>query len=242
MDGDIRVETLELAVKDLVMTEKNPRSIAKKDFEVLKRSVKEFPSMLKVREVVVDENNRILGGHQRVRALKAQGIDKVTVKKVSGWSDEQKDEFLIKDNIANGDWDTDKLANEWDKVKLEEWGLPIKVADDTDYECLLNVEIPHYTPSEHKPDPEELVELNEVDELLEEIGKVKMDKKLKRLMETRASFFAEFNFQKIADYYYHSDDGVKELLKKLGLVIVVPREAFLRGMCDFRRGFAGDEE
>lgn len=240
MDNDIKVEVLELDLNDLTLSEKNPRTISKKDFAVLKKSIKDFPSMLEVREIVVDENNRVLGGHQRIKALQAQGKTKVKVKRVTGWTDEEKDEFMIKDNIANGDWDNDKLANEWDKNKLEEWGLPLKVASNGDYKELLEVSIPYYTPAEECPDSTELADLSEVDELNSIITKLKPEKGLEAILRARAAFFADFDFQKIADYYAHADKKTQEVMKRLGLVIVMPKEAYELGMCDFRESF--DEE
>ena len=240
MDNDIKVEVLELDLNDLTLSEKNPRTISKKDFAVLKKSIKDFPSMLEVREVVVDENNRVLGGHQRIKALQAQGKTKVKVKKVTGWTEEEKDEFMIKDNIANGDWDNDKLANEWDKNKLEEWGLPLKVASNGDYKELLEVSIPYYTPAEECPETTELADLSEVDELNSIITKLKPEKGLEAILRARAAFFADFDFQKIADYYAHADKKTQEVMKRLGLVIVMPKEAYELGMCDFRESF--DEE
>lgn len=239
-EDDIKVEVLTLGINELTLTEKNPRTISKKDFAVLKKSIKDFPSMLEVREIVVDENNRVLGGHQRIKALQAQGKTKVKVKRVSGWTDEQKDEFMIKDNIANGDWDNDKLANEWDKNKLEEWGLPLKIASSGDYKELLDVSIPYYTPAEKAPECSELADLSEVEELNDMITKLKPEKGLEPILRARAAFFADFDFQKIADYYANSDKETQELMKRLGLVIVIPKEAYDRGMCDFREGF--DEE
>ena len=47
-------------------------------------------------------------------------------------SDEEKREFVIKDNVGFGDWDWDMLANEWDSEKLEEWGLDVWVSEDID--------------------------------------------------------------------------------------------------------------
>ena len=239
-EDNVKVEVLEVNIDDITPTEYNPRTISKKDFTILKRSLKDFPSMMKVREVVVDENMRLLGGHQRIKALQAQGKTKVLVKKVTGWTDEEKDEFMIKDNIANGDWDNDKLANRWDKAKLEDWGLPLKIASDTDYKELLDVSIPYYTPAEKAPEATELADLSEVEELNDKITELKPEKGLEAILRARAAFFTEFDFQKIADYYAHSDKKTQELMKRLGLVIVIPKEAYDMGMCDFREGF--DEE
>ena len=234
---DIKVEVIEMDINDLIPSQKNPRTISKKDFNILKKSLKDFPAMLKLREIVVDENNRVLGGHQRIKALQAQGKTKVMVKKAIGLTEEQKDEFMIKDNIANGDWDNDKLANEWDKNKLEEWGLPLKIASSSDYKELLEVSIPYYTPAEECPESHELADLSEVEELNSMITALKPEKGLESLLRARAAFFAEFDFQKIADYYGHADEKTQELMRRLGLVIVMPKEAYEKGMCDFRESF-----
>ena len=122
----IRVEQFEAKLTDLTPTSNNPRQINQKDFEKLKKSLKEFPEMKEIREVVIDENNRILGGHMRVRALKELGEKTVFVKQVFGLTEEQKNEFVIKDNIANGEWDMDELANSWSDLPLDEWGIGIE--------------------------------------------------------------------------------------------------------------------
>lgn len=238
--SDVKIETIEMNLSDIAEYKSNPRTISKKDFATLKKSLKDFPSMLEVREIVVDENGVILGGNQRYKGLMALGKTKVKVKKVTGWTDEEKREFVIKDNIANGEWDTDRLANEWDKTKLEEWGLPLKVASSGDYKELLEVSIPYYTPAEECPESSELADLSEVEELNDMITKLKPEKGLEAVLRARAAFFADFDFQKIADYYAKADDKTKELMKRLGLVIVIPKEAYELGMCDFRESF--DEE
>lgn len=238
--SEVKVETIEMNLADIAEYKSNPRTISKKDFAILKKSLKEFPSMLEVREIVVDENGVILGGNQRFKGLQALGKSKVKVKRVTGWTDEEKREFVIKDNIANGAWDTEKLANNWDKKKLEEWGLPLKIAGNEDYKELLDVSIPYYTPAEKAPEAKELADLSEVDELNDMITKLKPEKELEPILRARAAFFADFDFQKIADYYAKADKETQELMKRLGLVIVIPKEAYEMGMCDFREGF--DEE
>lgn len=119
----IEIKEFQANIADLKPTSNNPRQISKQDFEKLKKSLKEFPEMKSLREVVVDENMRILGGHQRIKALEAIGEKNVPVKQVFGLSEEKKREFVIKDNIANGDWDMDLLANEWSDLPLDDWGL-----------------------------------------------------------------------------------------------------------------------
>ena len=101
----------------------NPRTITEDKFKKLVKSLKELPDMINVRPIVIDENMIVLGGNMRLRAMKQAGIKKVPVHQVKNWSDEQKKQFVIKDNIGYGTWDWDLLANEWDTEKLNDWGL-----------------------------------------------------------------------------------------------------------------------
>ncbi|MCM1441322.1 MAG: hypothetical protein NC131_19270 [Roseburia sp.] len=47
----------------------------------------------------------------------------VEILHASQLSEEEKKEFIIKDNLSYGNWDWDMLANEWEPMELEEWGL-----------------------------------------------------------------------------------------------------------------------
>ena len=121
----MKTEILKVNLSELKEYHSNPRQIKKDDFARLKKSIKEFPEMLEVREIVVDENNEILGGNQRYKALKANGETKATVKRITGWTEEQKRQFVIRDNVQNGEWDTDILANEWSDEPLGDWGIDV---------------------------------------------------------------------------------------------------------------------
>jgi hypothetical protein len=106
----------------------NPRFIKDEKFKKLCESIKQFPRMMELRPIILDENNIILGGNMRFTALKELGYKDVPpewVKYAEGLTEEQKQEFIIKDNVGFGDWDWDILANEWDALKLAEWGLDV---------------------------------------------------------------------------------------------------------------------
>jgi DNA modification methylase len=103
----------------------NPRIIKDVKFKKLVNSIKEFPEMLEKRPIVVDENYMVLGGNMRTKACKQAGLKEVWVDIAKGWSNEQKEEFIIKDNSGFGEWDWDMLANEWDVDKLNDWGLDL---------------------------------------------------------------------------------------------------------------------
>ena len=111
-------------IKDLLPSEENPRSIGRKEYEQLKKSLVEFPEMKQLREIIVDEGNNILAGHQRIYALKDLGYEDVYVRQVKGLTAKQKREFMVKDNINAGKWDSDLIANHWDLDELEGFGLP----------------------------------------------------------------------------------------------------------------------
>jgi DNA modification methylase len=102
----------------------NPRKLDAAKFEKLKKSLQEFPEMLEKRPLVVADGF-VLGGNMRLRAAQELKFETVPVIDASEWSQEQRDQFLIKDNVSFGEWDWDVLANEWDPVQLEEWGLDV---------------------------------------------------------------------------------------------------------------------
>ena len=103
----------------------NPRSISKNKFELLKKSITDFPEMLNLRPLVIDKDNIVLGGNMRLRALKALGYTEVPVIQAESLTEAQKKEFVIKDNASFGEWDMDLLANEWSDLPLAEWGLDL---------------------------------------------------------------------------------------------------------------------
>jgi hypothetical protein len=121
--NDVEVKTYIEKIDKLIANPDNPRQIRDDAFKKLKRSLQEFPQMKQLREVVVDENLMILGGHQRIYALKELGYEDVTIKQVTGLTDKQKREFVIKDNASSGEWDKDMIANNWDVKELENWGI-----------------------------------------------------------------------------------------------------------------------
>lgn len=106
----------------------NPRIIKDQKFDQLVQSLKDFPEMMTLRPIVVDENNIALGGNMRLKALQKLGyktIPEVWIKKAKDLTEEQKKEFIIKDNVGFGEWDWDMIANEWDQQQVTEWGLNI---------------------------------------------------------------------------------------------------------------------
>jgi len=101
----------------------NPRYIKDHKFKKLVKSIKSFPQMLEKRPIIVDENMIVLGGNMRLKASIEAGLKEVWIDIAEGWSEDQKKEFIIKDNVGFGEWDWDILGNEWNVKQLEDWGL-----------------------------------------------------------------------------------------------------------------------
>ena len=112
-------------IKQIVPNPSNPRIIKDDKFHALVKSIKDFPQMLNLRPIVIDDNYTVLGGNMRLKACKEAGIKEVPVVYAAGLTEEQKKEFIIKDNVGFGEWDWEALANEWDEEKLTEWGLDL---------------------------------------------------------------------------------------------------------------------
>ena len=103
---------------------KNPRKISKDEYEKLLKSIKEDPKLLNAKPIIIDENNVILGGHQRYKACLELGIEDVPVIVMANLSERERKKLLIIDNTHNGEFDFDMLANDnWDLHDLAEWGV-----------------------------------------------------------------------------------------------------------------------
>lgn len=113
-------------IKDIKSNPNNPRIIKDEKFEKLKKSIKEFPKMMALRPMVINQDNIVLGGNMRLKALKELGYTELPdewVKRAEDLTDEEARRFIIADNVGFGEHDWDILANEWDSVELEDWGL-----------------------------------------------------------------------------------------------------------------------
>lgn len=125
--------TKKIKVSTLKPNPDNPRVIRDEKFKKLVQSIKDFPQMMSLRPMVVDESNVLLGGNMRLRAIQELGMKEIPdawVKRAADLTEEQKKEFIIKDNVGFGEWDWDILADEWDAEQLEDWGLDIPEWDN----------------------------------------------------------------------------------------------------------------
>ena len=124
-----------VSISKVIVNPDNPRIIKDYKFSKLVKSIREFPQMLKLRPIVVNDKNIILGGNMRYKASLEAGLDEVYIVKAEDVTEEQQREFIIKDNVGFGEWDWDMLGNQFEYEQLEDWGLDsIKHDwDDLDY-------------------------------------------------------------------------------------------------------------
>jgi len=103
----------------------NPRVIKDEKFQQLVDSIIQFPKMLELRPIVVNDDMVVLGGNMRLKACKAAGLKEVPVIKASDLTEDEQKQFIIKDNVGFGEWDWDMIKLEWDEEELKGWGLDI---------------------------------------------------------------------------------------------------------------------
>ena len=118
-----------MKLAEIKINPKNPRIIKDFKFEKLVKSIKEFPAMLALRPLVIDDTGIVLGGNMRLKALqelKYKDIPDEWVKRASELTEDEKKRFVVVDNMPFGEWDMDILANEFEKNELLEWGFDDK--------------------------------------------------------------------------------------------------------------------
>jgi len=215
-------------VSKLKISKNNPRQINGDQFERLKQSIREFPEMMRLRPIVYDPATmEVLGGNMRLRAIRELNMKDIPDEwfvSADDLTDEQKREFVIKDNVGFGEWDYDILANEWDDLPLEDWGM-INILDGNKYEeekelYTRKIEAPTYEPKNEKPQTGELFDSSKYNELVKEIEEASINDGLKEFLKIAATRHIVFDYSKIADYYAHSEVEAQELMGHSALVII----------------------
>ena len=156
----------------------NPRIIKDQQFKTLCISIKENPDYFEARPIILSDRTGdliIIAGNQRYEAAKANGLKEAPTFLMSGLTDEKEKEIVIRDNISNGDFDWDILANEWGDLPLADWGI------EDNYECLNGSDKEKLTQTEKNIEPYKKIHVlvsvdvssaNEVTVLLDNLRKI----------------------------------------------------------------------
>ncbi len=130
-----------IKIEDIKVNPNNPRIIKDDKFRKLVKSIKEFPEMLAKRKIIcvtdTDGKKMPLGGNMRFLAIKELGYKEIPdewMEMADEWTEEQRKEFLIKDNVSFGEWNWDELANNWETEELKDWGIDLPVFETEETE------------------------------------------------------------------------------------------------------------
>jgi ParB-like chromosome segregation protein Spo0J len=226
------MKTTIVKISEVKQNPNNPRTIRDDKFERLVASIKAFPEMLNIRPIVVNNDMVVLGGNMRLKACREAGLKQVPIIVAGELTEAQQREFIIKDNVSGGDWDWSALTSEWDTEQLEEWGLDIPKIKELNEEDLFDIQLPFYIPAETEPTINQLANLDKTNELIDKINSLDINEDLKDVLKIRASFFTDFNFQKIADFYAKQPKEIQDIFKDLGMIILAPKEALEKGFIE----------
>jgi ParB-like chromosome segregation protein Spo0J len=136
----IPMAIMEVPLAKLTEHPDNPRRISAEKFAALKKSIQEMPEMLYKRPLIVvshEDGYQVLGGNMRLKALRELGIENIPVMLADEFSKKQQREFIIKDNVAFGEWDWELLKQSWGEDGVNDWGLDLPDFErDIDYSLL----------------------------------------------------------------------------------------------------------
>ena len=161
---------------------------------------------------------------------KWQNDPMVTVARTDNMTEDERREFIIKDNVGFGAWDWDMLANDWDTDELDDWGLSAWVEQTTDDEeggkddegknYSRKITTPIYEPSGEDVPLNECYDTTKADELIAKINASQVDDTVKDFLKVAAYRHVKFNYEQIADYYANAPKDVQELIEDSALVII----------------------
>lgn len=231
MESKVKISRRHVGIKDIELNNgqleglpKNPRFIKDDKFDKLVKSINDFPEMLEIRQIVVDENMIILGGNMRYRACKVAGLNKIPVTIVDGLKIEQKREFLIKDNASGGEWDWESILAEWADDPIDTWMLDIPTNQKTETEKLseLKFESIYYEP-EIKPNItlSDCLDLTKYRAKVNAIEEMDLSEDQKEVLKMFAYRFIKIDFENVANYYYfNASNEEQKAIERLRLVLV----------------------
>lgn len=130
-------------ISEIKKNDSNPRYIKKEDMDRLVDSLNKNKDYFEARPIILSDRTGeliIIAGNQRYEAAKIIGMKEVPTYLLSGLTEEREREIIVRDNISNGDWDWDVLANEYDKEELEEWGMDVDKWGDINFDDIKSTE------------------------------------------------------------------------------------------------------
>lgn len=221
-------------LSELKPNPKNPRKSTEEAIEKLAESIKGNPKFFEARPILLSDRTGqlvIIGGERRSEAAALLKMEAVPTILLSGLTEEEEDEILIKDNTHAGVWDEKKLA-QWEKGQLQGWGVVADWKKTSGEKYTRKIESPVYEPKGEKPAITELYDDSKYRELLAGIEKAKISAEAKQFLKLTATRHIIFNFEKIAEYYAQAGAKEQRLFEDSALVIIDFQSAIGGGLCE----------
>lgn len=228
----------------------NPRSITDTDLNRLENHLLKFGDLGGVvycrnNKAYVGGNQRskIFDGSQItiLETFNTPRSDKTVAVGVITWNDRQYNyrevqfteaEFKEACVIANSDggtWDIDILKDNWLVEDLKDWGLKIdfeledfetQIEEKEDNSYTKKIQSPVYETKNEKPPVADLYQIEKTNVLINKINNSDISNDVKVFLTKAAERHTIFNYEKIADFYAHSNDEIKKLMEESALVII----------------------
>ncbi len=228
-------------LSDLRENPDNPQTVTEDEFGKLRDSMLRLHGFLRTRPLLVEGDGTVKCGNKRLRALLANGVRVVPadyVRRLDEYTPEEVREFLLQDNLQRGEWDVEKLLEQYAPEELRGLGGGLdaliaevegKSGDEGGLEYSSKVEAPHYNVTGENPAIDELCDTEKADELIREIEAADVPRNVKAFLRTAAMRHVVFDFRNIAEYYAHADEKVQRLMERSALVVIDFEDAIRNG-------------
>ena len=122
------MQTQTIKIAELHPYERNPRN----NDDAVKSVAESIKQCGYIAPIIVDENNVILAGHTRFKALKSLGYKEIECIVVNNLTEEQKRKYRLLDNKTNelATWDFELLVQELDGLDFGDLDLDWGTEDD----------------------------------------------------------------------------------------------------------------
>ena len=240
------MEVIYRKLDELVKLENNPRKISQEQLDKLKESIERNPDYFEARPIILSDRTGelvIIAGNQRYEACRQLGVSEVPTVLMKGLTEEREREIVIRDNVSNGEWDMDALAD-WNVSELSVWGVETVSfeeegrEEETDEESKYTkkIEAPVYEPKEEYPPLiGELYNDEKYSLLKGRIDASDIPDDVKEFLYTAACRHIVFDYGKIAEYYSHAPKEVQELMEDSVLVIIDFDKAIENGYATLKK-------
>lgn len=234
-----------MKISEIKKNPRNPRKISKSQLQKLQESIQRDPEFMRIRPIVIDEDNMILGGNQRYTAIKKLGMKELPdewVVRAENLTEEQRKRFVLVDNGPEGmtgEWDIDTLQVDWGMDELLDLGFDFGEDKDEEENYTRKIEAPIYKPMAiSAPNVSELFDATKTIELKKNIQKAQISDEIKEFLNYAADRHIKFNFENIAEFYCHQNKEVQELMEQSALIIIDFNKAVEQGFIKLSKKIA----